>query len=182
MRTERTWTPEETAWLVQIGHRLPLEDICEALGRSEESVKCKAKRMRLYGRNVGPLRKTGTIACICKSCGRSRYRFSRNGICSICNEHAKIQRCEARMSDALRDLPQSLRSVYMETEAKRESKAPTMPNRQDRRAMEEWELVCLRRQYNAAKKRLQRMREHAGTNPILKQFRKNEYSVNPKEN
>lgn len=105
MRSERNWEPWETAYLIQNAHRIPLEEICARLGRSADSVKAKAKRLRSYGKDVGQLRRCGAVPAQCPRCGEWRYLHAPGGVCRICTEEGRLEAVEGEISTLLPRLP-----------------------------------------------------------------------------
>lgn len=176
------WTTRETAYLIGNAGKVPQRDICRHLRRSSKSVERKAAHLRSEGFDVN-MRACKSRTRICPSCGHARSRFSRKGFCRVCDARTRYVDAKARQVQAYLPLPIELKLRYDEQEAKLESSLPPRPVRGRRpegaaaaRRWEErcdveaesWELRCLERLTNAAKKRTQHMREHMGTNPRKK--------------
>lgn len=158
MRTERDWEPWEAAYLVQNAHKVPLEHVCAHLGRSEDSVKAKAKRLRAYGRDVGPLRKCGTVPAVCPRCGEVRYRFARRtGVCRACSERARIERIEREIERLAPMLPEtSQRNLPGNSNPSARKRERPCPSQQP--AAEDWEVEALCRKARRRQKTLDRIR------------------------
>lgn len=145
-RIERNWDPWETAWLVQNAHRTSLEDVCTYLGRSEASVKSKAKRLRAAGKDVGPLRKCGTTPALCPECGELRRRFA-GDTCRACAEREKARRTMAEIARLGGDVA-----------GRGSARPPAKPGESDAEA-EDREEVYWRRVADAARQRLRTLRK-----------------------
>lgn len=166
----RGWTDEETAYLLRQAGLMPVEDIADALGKSPESVRQKAKRLRKIDR-AASLR----LRRICPSCGheRSLWALKGKGVCRVCEKSAQLHGIESRMADLLSSLPPEQRDRYAVTESIRESEPLPRPKpkrtagmsperkakakRDHEKAIEAWEIGCLQRRIKAAQKRKERM-------------------------
>lgn len=156
MRVERNWEPWETAWLVQNAHRVPLEEAAAKLGRSEQSVKAKAKRLRACGRDVGPLRRCGKVPVVCRSCGEPRYHVDRFGTCRACAADAVAARTRERTAALRGAMPPEVASRRVQEP---ECGRPPEPDPRDRAAHEGWEAACAKRRARAWRKLYERVRQ-----------------------
>lgn len=176
------WTTSETAYLMKNASKVSQRDICCHLKRSAKSVERKAAHLRSEGFDVN-MRTCKSRTRICPSCGHARSRFSRKGFCRVCDARSRYAAAKERQAQAYAPLSIGLKVEYDKQEAKIESSLPPHPirgkppegksaaRRWEERCdieTEKWELKCLERLTNAAKKRTQRMREHTGTNPRKK--------------
>lgn len=173
----RPWAASERTYLRNAGGVLPLEDLCRALGRSEESVRREAERAGIA------LACDGTVFVWCDRCATWRTGLNgRTGWCRICTMREQLRGREQACAEALAAMSASARAVYEKTEAERQTKRlPPHPvkryvppsadgrrNVEEARylaEMEEWEYRVLKLRYDAAKTRLRRMREKTGSNP-----------------
>lgn len=173
------WTTAELDYLIENAGKISHREICRHLKRSSKSVERKAALLRANGFNIN-MRTAKRRTRICPSCGQARSEFSRKGFCRVCDARNCYVAAKSRQAEAYVHLPQELKDRYDETEAQLESSLPPRPQRGRRPSSEEaarrwdercdievetWELECLKKLTDAAKKRTQRMREHMGTNP-----------------
>lgn len=174
----RPWTGDEEARLARLAGSVPLDEICEELGRSRASVCCKASEMRLR-QPVAPLR-AASARCphTCPSCGAMRTSLGRTGLCRPCELRGLIERAEREADAALGAMGPEGRATYLGTASRLSSSMPPRPAMEpvpegagpseaarvrDRNAerAERWEVACLTRVLNARRRRAQRMRRRA---------------------
>lgn len=175
---QRPWTSDDRRYLAEHAGRVPLRDLCAALGRSEWSVRHAAARLGLSLRVPA----WGLAWCDECACWRSSVDDA-TGRCPVCEMRARIAGREAACAAELALMDPAQRAAYSACEArrgrrKRPAPPPPRPNvrgmgwaeavRAERRwhlAEERWELAALKLDYDAAKTRLKRMREKTGRNP-----------------
>ena len=169
----RDWGTHDVRALLENAGRLPREEICKALKRSEESVTQQAKRLRRAGYDISLRYVEPARSMTCPSCGRRTYTAWSSGICRPCQLRRRLTATEAETSRLLGLLPQDERVAYAATETQRTSQERARPKarrrrnaspsqeRRDRedheRALEQWEAERLHRELRAAQRRKERI-------------------------
>jgi len=146
------WSMEDVRYLVDSAGKLPLEDICAALGKSKNAVESAAKRLRKLGVDVKRLEVRR--AFVCPTCGERRDRIGKlSGICRVCELDRLLSQAEREMAEVLQHLPAGIRENYRNSEVLRGSKRDTTLKGEDA------EIAYLARQYKAARRRVERARK-----------------------
>ncbi|MCB6311791.1 hypothetical protein [Gordonibacter pamelaeae] len=173
------WTSEEIATLRDMAGRVPATRIAVALGCSYWAVVQAAKRLGLS------LRCYVTRLVWCDECAAWRsWVDPRTGRCRVCRMRDQLSGREAACAEELAEMTPAQRAVYDKSEAQRGTRPSSLGPRPRKREscpvsrferdraeaaylldLEEWEYRRFKLPYDAAKKRLQRMREVRGTNP-----------------
>jgi hypothetical protein len=157
---QEPWTKADRAFLADNAGRLTKRQIADTLDKSEEAVKCMARRLGLS------LRCSPSRTRICPSCGMERSRFGRKtGICRVCELEVQLSAAECRFSNVMALLTPAERERYMATESLRESRVDPKPQPHpgqtgEERAieLEAWECGNLQRKVDAARTRLKNAR------------------------
>ncbi|MBR3326474.1 MAG: hypothetical protein IKG22_04040 [Atopobiaceae bacterium] len=108
---KRRWTTEELGYLLENAGRVPIGDLCEAMGRPRETLEAVAARVRECGYPIS------LTTATCPMCGRSAPLDWKTGICKPCLHvawHAEVQR---QISEILPFLSAEDRAVYENSEA-----------------------------------------------------------------
>lgn len=173
------WTPEDVERLRDMAGRVPAARIAAALGCSYWSVVKAAERMCVS------LRCCRVRLVWCAECASWRSETDRRtGRCRVCRMREQLAGREAACAEELAAMTPAQRAVYETSEAKRGTRPASLGPRPRKREscpasrferdraeaaylldLEDWEYRRLKLPYDAAKKRLQRMREVRGTNP-----------------
>ena len=173
----KNWTTSEIKRLCDWAGRRPLREICEELGRSEASVRGKARELRKEGREIS-LRFYESNLVWCSNCATWRTKvFSKTGACLVCRLRERVDRAKAKCDGALSALPDEARAEFLSKQSKRGSCPPQKPKLVSPRdnspyevkkaqvanalAAEEWQVAYLRKMANAEKTRLLRIRRKA---------------------
>ena len=146
--------------------------IRDSLRRSSESVKQKAKALRMQGIPVS-LRHYRPRLEPCPSCGCLSGHLGRDGICEPCSRREQLANIHAGIAELLPRLPLDERDTYEKTEAETESRLDPMPKAPNTEGLSYYErakaeeahaLACeeclagnLRREIKAAQKRKERI-------------------------
>lgn len=164
-KPQRGWTTTEVNYLLDNAGIKSVAEIADDLGRSENSVKQKARHLSHHGRKLS-LRASGIR--VCQSCGKPRSKFTRDGICAVCNLHRLIDGYEKRISETYKKLSAKDKATYARTENRLKSELPDRkPNKRSHRKKsdqdivddENFQIAYLTRIYNARKQRLGRMQK-----------------------
>lgn len=166
------WSTADVRYLTENAGLIPRREICLHLRRSTESVKQKAKHLRMQGIPVD-LRCFRSKLEPCPKCGNLSATLDRTGFCKPCRQRDQLATIHYRISELLQRLPVSERDTYMNTEAETESARhikPKPPRTQGMSAyararakeqyatdIEAWESANLLRQIKAAQKRKERI-------------------------
>lgn len=179
-RNPRPFSFDDLAEVLEWAGLRSVDSIAERIGRSAEDVDAAAF---LLGLDTG-------LACPdlvwCDECSAWRTGVNRDGRCPVCQKRENIRRERERCTEALESMAPEQRAGYERREAA--SHAPvadpapypalTVPEAATRReraaleafqaaAVEAWELKALKREYDAEKQRLKRIRKAMGTNPRI---------------
>lgn len=173
------WTTENVERLQNLAGRVPAARIAEILGCSYWSAVKAAERLGLS------LRCCRVRLVWCAECASWRSEVEpKTGRCRVCRMREQLAGREAACVEEYAAMTPEQRAVYDANEARRGTRpsslgprprlresSPLSRHERDRAKaaylldLEEWEHRRCRLPYNAAKKRLQRMREVRGTNP-----------------
>ena len=175
---QRPWTTEEIETLQELAGSIPLARIAEVLGRSGAATAKAAERLGLSTRCIR------TRLVWCRECAGWRSSVDAAGRCRVCRMREQLAGREAACAEVYSRMSPEQRAVYSSSEAKRGTRPSSLEPRPRMRAscpvsryqrdrvrtdyllaLEAWEHRRLELPYNAAKKRLQRMREVLGENP-----------------
>ena len=179
---QQAWTTEEITQLQDMAGRLSRREICRSLKRTRKSVQCMADRLGLS------LRCYQSRLVWCVECASWRSRVSpKTGRCRVCQMREQLRGREDACTQVLEQMSEKQRRTYLDAESLRHTRSTSLEPRPQKRAscpvsmyerakaeeqylldLEEWEYRRVLLPYNAAKKRLQRMREHVGDNPRKK--------------
>lgn len=174
---KRKWTAEELGYLLENAGRVPLGDLCEAMGRPRETLEAVAARVRECGYPIS------LTTATCPMCGRRAPLDWKTGICRPCLHGARHAETQRQISEILQFLSAEDRAIYEDSEAEvgqprvREQmpKPPTLSrdaSETDRMRAEdaycldlaEWEARRSHRILKAAQKRKERIRRKAIAN------------------
>lgn len=169
------WTMDEVAYLIESAGAVPEREICARLGRSAESVRHMARRLRKQGVPVS-LRHHEPRTVVCPACGRRSATARETGICRPCQLRRRLAKEEAEMSDLMARMPAAARAAYERSESHtgvprvtepRPARPRKDPNatryERDRDAdayavaLEQWEVRRLTRQLRTEQRRRERM-------------------------
>lgn len=166
------WKVADERYLIENAGRIPRREICQHLRRSSESVKQKAKALRMQGIPVS-LRHYRPRLEPCPSCGCLSGHLGRDGICEPCRRREQLANIHAGIAELLPRLPLDERDTYEKTEAETESRRDPMPKAPNTEGLSYYErakaeeahaLACeeclagnLRREIKAAHKRKERI-------------------------
>lgn len=173
------WTRENVERLRDLAGRVPAVRIAGILGCSYWSAVKAAERLGLS------LRCCRVRLVWCAECASWRSEVDRRtGRCRVCRMREQLAGREAACVEEYMAMTPAQRKAYDKEEAKRGTRPSSLGPRPAKRAscpvsrferdraesaylldLEEWEHRRALLPYNAAKKRLQRMREVRGTNP-----------------
>lgn len=176
---QQSWSIDEITQLKDMAGRLSRREICRSLHRSRKSVQCMSDRLGISLRCY----KSRLVWCV--ECASWRSRINpKTGRCRVCQMRAQLQGREEACADVWAQINESQKAAYTNTESLRHTRTTSLEPRPKKRAscpvsryerakaeeqylldLEEWEYRRALLPYNAAKKRLQRMREHLGQNP-----------------
>ena len=178
----KPWTTDELEQLKSMAGRLPRREICRSLRRSRKSVQRMAERLGLSLRCY----KSQLVWCV--ECASWRSRISpKTGQCRVCQMRDQLAGREEACAEVWEQMNAEQRAIYSNAEALRSTRTTSLAPRPRKQAscpvslyqrrkaeerylldLEEWEYRRVLLPYNAAKKRLQRMRQHLGQNPRKK--------------
>lgn len=179
-RNSRPFSFDDLADALEWAGLRSVDSIAERIGRRPEEIDTA---LFLLGVDVG-------LSCPdlvwCDECAAWRTKVNRFGRCPVCQARENIRAEKARCSDALESMDKERRAVYERREAARHAPIAgptprpvlTVPEEATRReraaleafqaaAVEAWELKALKREYDAEKQRLKRIRKAMGANPRI---------------
>ena len=170
----RPWSDIEVSYLIKHAGRDTVTDIASVLSRSRHDVRREAS---IRGLNVACPR---SALVICPSCGRGRTRLYESGICPVCATREATAMTRMRISMELAVTPPEIRRDFgrfvgqrgpIKPPPRRPRQPSTLGMRPEQKvramdvylaAVEQWELVLARREYDAERQRLHRLRVAIG--------------------
>ena len=164
-----SWHTLEQRKLLEMVGRVPIADIAHELGRSESSVRSRARELQRQGLFDWPIEPFVSSLVECPECGQMRTRIVQNGrcMCRVCCAEQTLERNIQWRLEAYDALPPSERGkVGIEMPLSRYDTRPTKPSVAGMKpqeaaaaieawliADEEWEVSYLTRVTNAVKQR-----------------------------
>lgn len=114
-KKQKLWTIKEEEFLKNNASSLSLDELSLHLGRSPESVKQKAKRLRLNGGSVSLKQKRAKLG-ICPWCGKPRSTIKADGICKPCRLAKAINQRDSEIYSLLQKVNPQTRAHSVKTE------------------------------------------------------------------
>lgn len=106
----RAWTTEEERFIANRAGIMTVRDMARVLGRTEESIRVRATRMRKEGRLEKSLRTVGESDFVsyleeCCECHQLRSSVDKSGICPVCKKREQLESNMRTMHRAWANLP-----------------------------------------------------------------------------
>ena len=110
----KPWTLAEERQLAGLAGLVPVKSIASILGRSEDSVRTKAKELRGSGRLSSTLRVERPVEYVsdlreCPRCEKLRSKFDGSGVCRVCVERERFDKYRRDAEKAYWAMPRELR-------------------------------------------------------------------------
>lgn len=165
-KKQKLWTIKEEEFLRENASTLSLTDISYFLGRSPESVKQKAKRLRLNGGSVSLKQKRVKLG-ICPWCGKPRSTIKADGICKPCRLAKAINQRDSEIYSLLQKVNPQTRAHSIKTEKawqEKQQKEFFAPKYRDEQEsdyalrLERAEIKALERKLATRRRRIERLK------------------------